>query len=871
MDFPEEFSCYNEYITSISELHDITTKYYSKIRVLHCPNLISMQGIEFQTKIIELNLSSNAIQRIEGLHNMSLLRVLNLSCNNIRVINCLGGLYSLQKLNLSYNKISSLTSLKQLYGDAYSSFTHFDIRGNNISQVSEIKNLSGCTFLIDVAFQGQSGSNTVCKDPEYHYHIVNALPMLKFLDHQPLSNFIKPTTPKINQLKEESPQKIDIPEKVPEKVIENNTQDNKKLQQDLDELYDAYKELSFKYKHSEEYWTSCIKKLEDSNNQSVYEKREIENENRRLRKKLNSKESKINTLKSKTAAAVNNTGAKDKVLEDFHYQISNLMKDLGESQRMSQQAVDDVYKKQEKIKNLEKSNYELKNEIKRLETTTNQLHAKALESSTNALHKYEELQKKYEDSLEVLEEKDSEINILKKKNMDILDLNAKFDENWSSKYREAVHARENIISSLREEIHKLTLSEKAKTQEFAYAEKEENRNKIWELEQKIILQANEYKDKERESDQKFQDIIREGNDLKEMLKMSVEKEAKSKDFISELTGLIKQLQIQLDKEITEKLNLKKQYEEKIAGIESEAASYKTKNDSLRTRLDILEKDINIGDDSMHIKNREIAKLKREILDLNIIIEDHEEKSKNLKIKLEKTEKNLTNEIDDLIEQNKELELSLSTKNTIIADQSESIRELKQLLSQYEQEIDQYQNNKNSYKENYENKLQDAYDEIEVLKNKLNNTESSINEIEVQINELNKKKNEYKDENQELKAQLLEKNQILEFVEAEILNIKKDRDNEINELVQEKDNIINDLKSFRDDLSNKAIGQDKEIKEKNTKIKQLEYDVSNLAKELQNETKKGKEMQEEIRALLLEMDNQKRLASEKISQLSKMFS
>ena len=68
--------------------------------------------------------------------------------------------------------------------------------------------------------------------------------------------------------------------------------------------------------------------------------------------------------------------------------------------------------------------------------------------------------------------------LLKKKNLEILDLNSKFDENWSNKYREAVHARENTISELRAEIHKLSMSEKEKAQKFVYAEKEENRNKI---------------------------------------------------------------------------------------------------------------------------------------------------------------------------------------------------------------------------------------------------------------------------------------------------------------------------------------------------------------------------------------------------------
>ena len=912
MDFPEEFSCYNESISSLSDLGELSEKYFSKVRVLHCPSLTSMQGIEFQEQLLDLNLSSNSIQRIEGLQSMSALQVLNLSCNNIRVINCLGGLHSLQKLNLSFNKISSLYNLRQVYGEEYCSFTHLDVRGNNIAQVNEVRYLSGCAFLVDVAFQGQSGTNPVCKESDYLYCALNSMKKLKFFDHQPVAGVL-PAAEKgsrkvekkggeeegeveigrVRERERERERERDIEidnekrngkekekEKEKEKgrgrgkeeiIEENNTQDNKKLQQDLDELYDAYKELSFKYKNSEEYWSVSMKKVEESKTQMQYEKREVENECRRLRKKLSSRNAKIQNLKAKTQTPVVNTDAKDKALEELHYQMSNLMRDLGESQRRSQQALDDVYKKQEKLKLLERNNYELKNELKKMEAKTNQFHAQAIESSTNALKKYEELQKKYEDSLSSIEEKEYEIEVVKKKNMEILDLNAKFDENWSSKYREAVHSRENIISSLREELHKVSLSEKEKTQQVIYADKEENRSKIWELEQKLVFQLNEFKEKEREVEIKHQDILRENSDLKEMLRMSVEKECKSKDLISELTELIRQLQIQLDKEISERNSLKSKYEEKNYALESEVSTHKVKSDNLKSRLEVIEKDLNLGEDAMHIKNREIAKLKREIQDSHIIIEDLEEKLKALKLKLEKSEKSLTIEIEDLAEENKELEITIDTKNAIISDQAESIKELKALMSQYEQELDQWQSKRNSYQDNYENKLQDAYDEIEILKNKLSKTESTIDDVKIQIKELHNKKNELKEANEELQRQVQEKNDVLEFVEAEIANIKNEKDTEVREIVQEKNTIISDLKKFRDELTAKSLAQEKDIKEKNVKIKELETDLAIVSKELQREGIKASEMQDEIRALLLEMDNQKRQATEKISQLSKLFS
>ncbi|OMJ80206.1 hypothetical protein SteCoe_19617 [Stentor coeruleus] len=884
MDFPEEFSCYNDTITSLTEAKDLQEKQFAKIRVLHCANLTSMQGIEDQTNLIDLNLSSNAIQRIESLHKMSSLIILNLSCNNIRVINCLSGLKSLQKLNLSFNKISSIYNLRQLYGPEYSNFTVFDIRGNNISLTSELKFLTGCQFLTDVAFQGQTGTNPVCKQLDYYYTVVNALPGLKFVDHQPVNLQNKDVvSPKvINQSVRDSP-KREKPTQELKSIQEDSKEnslvkedtkalkdENTKLHQDLDELYTAYKELSYKYRHSEEYWATSTKKLEDSLTTMQYERKDIENECRRLRKKLSKKENKIHNLKSKTATVIADTGTKERAYEDIHQQIANLMKDLGESQRMSQQALDEVYKKQEKIKLLEKKNYEQKAEIKRFETLVNQLHTRSLESSQSALQKYEELQKKYEDLQGILEEKGAEIDVLKRKNMEILDLNAKFDENWSAKYREAVHLRENTISSLREEVHRLTLAEKERTQQIAYTEKEEVRNKIWELEQKIINQTNEYKDKDRDTENRFIDITRENSDLKEMLKLSIEKEAKSKDFISELTELVKQLQVQLDKEIAEKTQIRKQNEEKMINLESEANSFRAKNEALKSRIEIIEKDAALHEDDLHIKNREVARLKRQLEDKNIVIEDFEEKIKGFRNKAEKSERNYNNELEELQEQVKELELSLGTKNVIIEDQGESIKELKSLLNQYEQEIEQYQSSKNSYKDSYETKLQDAYDEIETLKNKLTQTENMINDIEGQILDLNSKKNEYKDLNTQLQKQIQEKNEVLEYVESEIVNMKKEKDEELKEVTESKDGIISDLKNLRDTLTTKLMSQEKELKEKTAKNIELQRDLELMVQELQSERKKIKEMEQEIRALLLEMDNQKKLAAEKVSQLSKLF-
>ena len=891
----EEYSCYNDTIQSLNEIKEFQQKKYGKIRILHCESLTSMDGVQDQDLLLNLNLSSNAIQRMECLHNMSQLQVLNLSCNNIRVINSLSGLFNLQKLNLSFNKISSLNNLKQLYGPDYSQFTVLDVRGNNIALVNEVKFLSGCVYLNDVAFAGTAGTNAVCSQPEYFYTVIKSLPGLKFLDQKP----VQKTSDNLNEspsaakpvpkpIKEDQEQPVKLGrtsgasrasrtsdelrqennEKQLSVQVESKTKENKKLENDLEELYSAYKELSYKFRNNEEFWTSSNKKLEEQAGKLVTANKELDSECKRLRRKLLAKTSKITELKSRLNSVPAANPAKEKAFDDIHLQLGNLMKDLGESQRTAQQAVDEVYRKQEKLKLAEKRNFEQKAEIKRLENVIKDLHSKSIESSQQFLKKFEDLQGKYKESQASAEAKDGEIEALRQKYMEIMDFNAKFDENWSQKYREAVHSRESQISALREELSKHSLSEKTKNQELIYSEKEENRTKIWELEQRMMNLSVEFQEKLRLNEAKFADLLRENSDLKEMLKLSVQKEARSQECIEELTELIKQLQVQLDKELSDKSLSKKLSDSLKQEAEAEVNSWKAKCDSLKTRLDIIEKDVNLGEDSIHIKNREICKLKRELADKTLSVEDLEEQLKTCKSKSEKTLKNFESEVEDLQDQVRELEQTLDTKNIIIDDQNLSIKEMKSLINQYESEIEKVKKHKNSYKENYEQKLVDAYDENESLKAKLQNAENVLSEIEGQVIEFQHKKNEFEDEVNELKKQVNEKNEVLEYVENEISSLKREKDLEIEEVKREKDVIIVDLKRFRDELTAKLLAVDREGKGKDEKVRELEGDLKVLATELRAVAGENEKMKDEIRSLLIEMDSQKKQANEKIREILK---
>lgn len=104
------------------------------------------------------------IARIEHLDSHPNLQNLDLSANRIRVISGLKNLKKLRRLNLSGNKIVSLKGLQQL-GINNQILTYFDISGNNINNLFELKILENFKNLKEVIFQsGSEFSNPLCRD-----------------------------------------------------------------------------------------------------------------------------------------------------------------------------------------------------------------------------------------------------------------------------------------------------------------------------------------------------------------------------------------------------------------------------------------------------------------------------------------------------------------------------------------------------------------------------------------------------------------------------------------------------------------------------------------------------------------------------------
>ena len=112
-----ELSLFDANVGSLAELNDLPRMTGLRSLNLHANRVSHIgQHLERQTRLTYLNLSSNRLERMEGLHTLGELQVLDLSCNLIRMIDGLAASPKLRRLLLGYNQLESLAGLVQCHG-----------------------------------------------------------------------------------------------------------------------------------------------------------------------------------------------------------------------------------------------------------------------------------------------------------------------------------------------------------------------------------------------------------------------------------------------------------------------------------------------------------------------------------------------------------------------------------------------------------------------------------------------------------------------------------------------------------------------------------------------------------------------------------
>lgn len=902
---PAEISIIGKGITTLVDLPEVTDRTQCiKARVIHNTGLTSMAGISHLVNLVDLNISCNRIATIEGLHNMRNLRVLNLSNNRITVINGLAGLYSLEKLDLSTNRISTLSNLAQLYGPQYPFFAHLNLKGNQINQLRELNYLAGCQYLTDLVLCGQKESNAVCRLMEYQYTVMTALPQLQFLDQKPVNALAsapaitreaaapQPLSQPILQSQAQPPHKASqspvrppaplkepppLPEPskttepmrpsqssqlpVPPAVQREYQAEVIRLQRENEQLLADNRELLKKYDENDQYWTERCKRLDQDGIEKKVMADDLQKQVLKLSKALSARESRLEVLETDLSKALSLKDQREKSIEDLHGKIAQMMKDLGEGQKASQTAIDDAYRYRDRLEVAEKVAGELRAQLKQAEQMINQLHAKTMDSSNAAAQRVEETQRKWEAAEVRADQLNRENEDLRSRVKELLELNDKLEMVWSGKVREAESSREHTLATMKLEVAQLASQERERAQISILQEKEKFLLSTRALEDDWRTKVLMEQDKVREQSTLLQNLHREKTDLQQMLKMSVEKEAKSKGLIEELTELAKQMQESIENERRESQRVKAKAEDEISKFQKLAEACQGEADKLNRQLALFKGQAGEDETLLTERTREGIKLKREVQKLTHELEELEESHNRSKSKWEKAEFSLTEEVTSLQQHVSDLEVKVTTQSVLIDDYNETIRTLKSKLQTADEELDAVHSQRDQGKLSLESKLRSAYDDLERVQNNLADAEARIGELEEQVDTLAAKRNGDKATIKKLNEELQDKASAIDLIEREVMSLQDARKGEEADAIAERNHIIDDLKHYRDELMAAIAAKDKEIKEKTSIMRSMQTHIDTKEAEVHQHQARVSEMEGEIRVLLTENDRLRSLKAE----------
>ena len=137
--------------------------------------------------LVELNVSSNALESLAGLVGLVSLRRLNAASNRLTSVEGLAALPRLERLILRHNRLEVLQGFRD-QPPGGSTLREVDLRDNRVSSLVEVSALADLprleNLLLGAPGGSPSGDNSVCHLSDYRSAIVAAVPGLRELDSE---------------------------------------------------------------------------------------------------------------------------------------------------------------------------------------------------------------------------------------------------------------------------------------------------------------------------------------------------------------------------------------------------------------------------------------------------------------------------------------------------------------------------------------------------------------------------------------------------------------------------------------------------------------------------------------------------------------
>ena len=170
-------------------LHAVPDDVDTQVSVINLHgNLISEIGssLSLLVNLVELNLSSNQIQVMEGFDSLLQLRSLNLACNKISKVRGLAKLRMLATLNLSHNVVVDLSGLYDIVAEAEGGgvLRELRLKDNNLLSLQDLLPLRNVSKLnlLELENNVDGFTNPLCQAVGYYKDVLHILPQVKVLD-----------------------------------------------------------------------------------------------------------------------------------------------------------------------------------------------------------------------------------------------------------------------------------------------------------------------------------------------------------------------------------------------------------------------------------------------------------------------------------------------------------------------------------------------------------------------------------------------------------------------------------------------------------------------------------------------------------------
>eukprot|EP01017_Pseudomicrothorax_dubius_P043404 TRINITY_DN7220_c0_g1_i1.p1 TRINITY_DN7220_c0_g1~~TRINITY_DN7220_c0_g1_i1.p1 ORF type:complete len:888 (+),score=304.08 TRINITY_DN7220_c0_g1_i1:36-2699(+) len=866
-----EFSLYAANITSLSEAKDLQTPLNKMelkfIRVMHCNNLKSMLGCEGFTGLIELNLSSNAIEKIEGISELKNLRTLNLSCNKIRTLSGLSTLFKLERLYLPHNRISSLQYLKSMHGDNFS-LKLIDLRDNRLSDLNELNVLGGLMKIEEIYFHYKGDSNPFCANFSlYCKKLISLLNMrtIRKVDLKNLSqiteavneeenskfalanaSFAKADTrvspsafneSKSGTAKRKStnvtPQKVrsvaelsqgvaesghetpstatgrrtpvqsfkEDPMKPFKKVEEAHKAEIALLNQRNEELVHDIQELMSKFEANDEYWATKVDSLEEQFTSMTQENDHLKakldenaEENERLKRLCDSLNERIESLTEKCS---HDTDTNEQLREQLE-----AMKAENESTKRENEEL------KERVKSTESQVGDLFEMVGQKDKRMTELQKKSSEQLNASAIKVKELQRRVDELVQSMEEKNKQIAALTDKNRE-LSLPAKEIE---SKGSNGGKSRNDTDSS------KLKALEEKFTAELI-AKEEVHKREAAELEAAVQGLIAEHTKERSELKALAEEKARSEAEAKETLKQYIARTAELESMMSTLRDSSEDLKA--------KKNLKA--EEKIRELSEELKKVRSAYEKVLKESKRIEKD-----NSFEMK--EVAQLNRQLEEQRQLVDKQGAEIKWYQAKLSE----------------KETELERLKVKGPIREQSKG------------------SDNCETKVEALEARLRGANEEVAQLRMKVESYCSLVKDYEVTVRELREEGDEAHTQVDTLNRQLNEKNKTIVMIEREVGTLREVQEREIAALQRK----IKELQTSIEEHNASLVKKNEFIRELEQRILQKESAAGGASRSSERELREAKrhlaEKEEQLKTMAYELERQKRYSRENIEKLSQVL-